>query len=62
MHNSCIMSIYNLIEYGDNYSDTSGSLWQFRRNELPVTNAGNSGNVSVDNLTYFKYKSLFIEE
>ena len=56
------MPIYNLIEYGDNYSDTSGSLWQFRRNELPVTNAGNPGNVSVDNLTYFKYKSLFIEE
>ena len=22
------MPIYNLIEYGDNYSDTSGSLWQ----------------------------------
>ena len=22
------MPIYNLIEYGDNYSDTPGSLWQ----------------------------------
>ena len=57
-----IMSMYNLIEYGDNYSDTSGSLWQFRRNESPVTNAGNLDNVPVDNLTYFKYKSSFIEE
>ena len=25
------MPMYNLIEYSDNYSDTSGSLWQIRR-------------------------------
>ena len=25
------MPMYNLIEYSDNYSDTSGSLWQFKR-------------------------------
>ena len=25
------MPMYNLIEYGDNYSDTSVSLWQFKR-------------------------------
>ena len=24
------MPMYNLIEYSDNYSDTSGSLWQFK--------------------------------
>ena len=24
------MPMYNLIEYNDNYSDTSGSLWQFK--------------------------------
>ena len=23
------MPMYNLIEYSDNYSDTTGSLWQF---------------------------------
>ena len=40
-----IMPMYNLIEYSDNYSDTSGSLWQFKRDKSPVTNAGNSGNV-----------------
>ena len=28
------MSMYNLIEYSDNYSDTSGSLWQFKRDEI----------------------------
>ena len=28
-----IMPMYNLIEYNHNYSDTSGSLWQFKRYE-----------------------------
>ena len=28
------MPLHNLIEYSDNYSDTSGSLWQFKRDEL----------------------------
>ena len=34
-----IMSMYNLTEYSDNYSDTSGSLLQFRRNESTATDA-----------------------
>ena len=28
------MSMYNLIEYSDNYSDTSGSLWNFKSDEI----------------------------
>ena len=28
------MPMYNLIEYTDNYSDTSGSLWSFKRDEV----------------------------
>ena len=28
------MPMYNLIEYSDNYFDTSGSLWQFKRHEI----------------------------
>ena len=28
-----IMAMYDLIEYGDNYSETSGGLWQFKRDE-----------------------------
>ena len=28
-----IRPMYNLIEYSDNYSDTSGSLWQFKKDE-----------------------------
>ena len=35
------MPMYNLIEYKDNYSDTSGSLWQFKRDEKPKENNGN---------------------
>ena len=33
------MPLYNLIEYSDNYSDTSGSLWQFKRDKVPAGNA-----------------------
>ena len=57
-----IMPMYNLIEYSDNYSDTSGSFWQFKRDESPVTNAGDLDNVSKTNSTCFKYKSSFIKE
>ena len=37
-----IMPTYNLIEYSDNYSKTSGRLWQYYRNEPDLTNAGDS--------------------
>ena len=46
-----IMPMYNLIEYSDNYSDTSGSLQQFKRDESPVTNTGNPHYVSINNST-----------
>ena len=32
--------IYNLIEYSDNYSKTTGSLWQYYRDEPAFTDAG----------------------
>ena len=57
-----IMPKYNLIEYSDNYSDTSGSLWQFKRDDAPVNNDGNPDEVSTVNSTSFKYKSSFIGE
>ena len=50
------MPMYNLIEFCDNYSDTSGSLCQFKRDESPVTNPGNPENISTANSTSFKYK------
>ena len=50
------MPMYNLIEYSDNYSDTSGNLWQFRRDEIinnaDVTNHNDS--------PLFKYKASII--
>ena len=50
------MPMYNLIEYSDNYSDTSGSLWNFKRDEIV-----NNANVTNDNNAYsFKYKSNLI--
>ena len=49
-----------MVEYSDNYSDTSGSLWQFKRDEM-------EGNVDLtvdkhipNNSSSFKYKSSFI--
>ena len=37
-HINIVMFMHNLIEYNDNYFDTSGSLWQFKRDELNVNN------------------------
>ena len=54
-----IMPVNNLIEYSDNYSDTSGSLWDFKRDEI-VDNADVTND---DNAPSFKYKvSLVIQE
>ena len=50
--------MYNLIEYSDNYSDTSGSLWQFKRNE--VTDKNNY--LAIDNSQSFKYKAALMEK
>ena len=46
MHILLILPMYNLIEFSDNYSHTSGSLWQFKRDEVidnvDVTNDNNA--------------------
>ena len=51
-----IMPMYNLLEYSDNYADSSGSLYQFKRDECPMNVTGNSINVAIDNSSSFKYK------
>ena len=43
----------NLIEYSDNYSDTWGSLWQFKQDEVPAGNAV----LTIDNSQSLKYKA-----
>ena len=35
-----VMPMYNLIEYSDNYSKTSGSLWQYCKDRPAVNNNG----------------------
>ena len=35
-----VMSMYNLIEYSDNYAKTSGSLWQYSK-DIPARDANN---------------------
>ena len=42
-----VMPMYNLIEYSDNYSKTSGSLWQYYKDDP---------NDNVENSESFKYK------
>ena len=54
------MPMYNLIEYSDNCSDTSGSLWHFNRDEQPKENNGELSNLSADNSSSFKYNSNLI--
>ena len=51
------MSMYNLIEYSDNYSDTSGSLWQFKRDEIE-----RDVDLTTDNASSFKYKANLISD
>ena len=50
------MPMYNLTEYSDNYSDTSGSLWNFKREEIV-----NNADVANDNNSpSFKNKASII--
>ena len=51
--------MYNLIEYSDNYADSSGSLYQFKRDESPM-NGRNPLNVALDNSTSFKCKASLL--
>ena len=41
------MPMYNLIEYSDNYSRTSGSLWQYCKDIPGVNNNGANATESI---------------
>ena len=49
------MPMYNLIEYSDNYSDISGSLWNFKKDEIE-----GRVDLTVNNAPSFKYKANLI--
>ena len=48
------MSLYNLIEYSDNYQDSSATLYQYKRDEPPEADA--VADLTADNSSSFKYK------
>ena len=52
------MPMYNLIEYSNNYSDTSGSLWKFKRDEVPA----NDADLSINNSQSFRDKTALLEK
>ena len=59
-HINIAMPMYNLIVYTDNYSDTSGSLWGFKRDEIEGNVDLTVDNHIPNNSTSFKYKSSII--
>ena len=48
------MPMYNLIEYSDNYQDSSATLYQYKRDEPPEDDA--IANLTAGNSDSFKYK------
>ena len=48
------MPMYNLIEYSDNYQDSSATLYQYKRDEPPEDNA--IANLTANNSSSFKHK------
>ena len=46
--------MYNLIEYADNYQDSSATLYQYNRDKPPEDDA--AANLTADNSSSFKYK------
>ena len=55
-----VMPMYNLLEYSKSYRETTGSLWNYYRdepNDLPADNED-----PITNSPSFKYKSSFLEK
>ena len=50
------MPRYKLIKLSDNFWDTSGSLWQFKKGDTPNNNA----DLTIDNSQSFKYKAALV--
>ena len=48
------MPMYNLIEYSDNYQDSSATLYQYKRDESPEDDA--VADLTADNSSSLKYK------
>ena len=61
-----VMTMYNLLEYSDNYSMTSGSLWNFYKDDVnDNANENNAANNRINNnktttSKFFEYKTKII--
>ena len=56
-----VMPMYNLLEYSKNYKKTTGSLWNYYRDEPSSTICDNNISHSILNLKSFDYKASFME-
>ena len=57
------MPMYNLIEYSDAYLETSGSLWQYYKDEPALNGNGNIIDIPNDNNSIsFKFKQQITEQ
>ena len=53
-----VTPMYNLIEYSDNYQDSSATLYQYKRDEPPEDDA--VADLTADNSDSFKYKTSLL--
>ena len=53
------MPMYNLLEYSDNYEDSTGSLYHFKRSEI-TTGDSNNADITVANSKPFAYRAGFV--
>ena len=56
-----VMPMYNLLEYSKNYRKTTGSLWNYYRDEPSSTIGANNITHSILNSESFDYKANFME-
>ena len=54
-----VMPVYNSLEYSSNYSDKTGSLWLYSKDEATNFNADIGNN---DNCKSLKYKAKSLED
>ena len=53
------MPMCNLIEYSDNYEDSTGSLYHFKRDEITTDDNANV-DIAADNLDPFTYRANLV--
>ena len=55
-----VMRMYNLLEYSKNYKKTTGSLWNYYRDEPNSSTDNNNITHSILNSESFDYKANFM--